>query len=286
MQFQRIAVTGGAGRLGSFMLDALASRAEARVVDLRRPGRDVPFVQADVTDSAALRQAFAGCDAVIHLAAIPNPRTSTPEMTYRVNTLGTWAVMQAAEDAGVRRVVIASSDAAYGLSYNPPDWMPRYLPIDEEHPLRPSEAYSLSKEVTEAIARCYAVRGRLEVVVIRPTHIVFEPEYPELRQRGSDVQNYHFWTYVDPADVAEGFRLALELKRVRWDVFLISSAEGLNTRPTLDLVRERWRVMPELRRPWIYEENPTASMLDITRARERLGFTPRGDWRRWARDLT
>lgn len=284
MQFQRIAVTGGAGRLGPWMLDALAGHAEIRVVDVRPPARDVPFVQADITDNAALRRAFAGCDAVIHLAAIPNPRTSTPETTFRVNTHGTWNVMEAAEEAGVRRVVLASSDATYGLSYNPPDWVPAYLPIDEAHPIRPSESYSLSKEVTEAIGRCYAARGKLEVVAIRPTHIVFPPEYPELRQRGSDVQNYHWWTYVDPADVAEGFRLALELKHVRWDVFVISSADGLNTRPTLEMVRERWGRVPELRRPWIFQENPTASLLDITHARERLGFIPRGDWRRWVSD--
>jgi UDP-glucose 4-epimerase len=279
--FERIAVTGGSGRLGAHVLDALAGTAELRVIDTNPPARVVRHLPADVTDHAALRGAFAGCDAVVHLAAIPNPRSSTPEQTFRVNTQGTWAVLQAAEDAGVRRVVIASSDSVFGLSYNPPDWMPRYLPVDEAHPLRPSEAYSLSKQVTEVIGRSYAARGRLEVVAIRPTHIVFPPEYPELHARGSDVANYHFWTYVAPEDVAEGFRLALARKRVRWEVFLISAADGLNTRPTLDLVRERWGFVPELRRPWIYEENPRASLLDITHARETLGFAPRGDWRRW-----
>ena len=80
---------------------------------------------------------------------------------------GTWAVLQAAEDCGVRRVVVASSDAALGLHYNPPGWGPQYLPIDEDHPLRPIDFYSLSKECTESICRSYANRGKVEVIAIR-----------------------------------------------------------------------------------------------------------------------
>ncbi len=78
----------------------------------------------------------------------------------------------------MRRVVVASSDSVVGFHYNPPDWKPQYLPIDERHPLCPTEFYSLSKQVTETICRSYAQRGRLEVVVIRPTHIVFPARVP------------------------------------------------------------------------------------------------------------
>ena len=106
--------------------------------------------------------------------------------------------MQAAEDAGVKRVSVASSDSVYGLSYNPPDWPPRYLPVDEAHPCRPTEFYSLSKYVTETIAQSFAARHKLEVFAIRPVHVVFPAEYPELVARGSDPQNYHFWAYVRP----------------------------------------------------------------------------------------
>jgi nucleoside-diphosphate-sugar epimerase len=216
---------------------------------------------------------------VIHLAAIPNPRTAPPEVTFRTNEQGTFAVLQAAEEAGVRRVVVASSDSVVGFHYNPPDWQPQYLPIDERHPLCPTEFYSLSKQVTETICRSYAARGRLEVVVIRPSYIAFPPEYPGLEARGSDLMNYHLWTYVAPEDVARAFQLALALPEVRYDSFFISAADGLNTRPTLELIRERYGFLPEIRRPELYRRLPTASVLDGSRAREVLGFEPSRGWR-------
>ena len=79
--------------------------------------------------------------------------------------------------------------------------------------------------------------------------------------------------------MARGFRLALALPEVRYDCFFISAADGLNTRPTLELVRERYGFLPEIRRPELYERLPTASVLDGSRARDVLGFAPTSDWR-------
>src|SRR6266536_2067679 len=242
MQFEKIVCTGGSGRLGSYVTKDLSERCALTVLDIKAPqNAAIKHVDARVTDFAALKRAFAGQDAVVHLAAIPNPRTAPADETFHTNVQGTWRVLQAAEETGVRRVVVASSDAALGLHYNPPDWEPQYLPIDEDHPLRPIEFYSLSKEVTESICRSYANRGKLEVLAIRPTHIVFPHEYPELEARGAD---------------------------------------GQNTRPTLDMLRERYGKLPEVRNPGYFRANPLASVLDITRAREVLGFEPTSDWRR------
>ena len=279
MKFDKVICTGGSGRLGRYIVDLLKNDCDLTVVDVKEPEASVAFQKVDVVDYERLKQAFAGQEAVVHLAAIPNPRTAPADVTFRINVQGTWSVLQAAEDAGVKRVVVASSDAALGLHYNPPGWQPQYLPIDEDHPLRPIEFYSLSKEIVENICRSYANRGKLEVLAVRPTHIVFPPEYPELEARGRDVENYHLWTYVAPEDVAQGFQRCLSVDQAPYQAFFISAANGLNTRPTLDLVRERYSDMPELRNPAYYENNPLASLLDITRAREVLGFEPEIDWR-------
>ncbi len=289
MSFENVVVTGGAGRLGTYVVDRLRHKCSVTVLDVKPlsgPQADgLRQIQSSITDYAAMRAAFEGQDAVIHLAAIPNPRSAPSDVTFNTNVQGAWAVLQAAEDAGVKRVVVASSDSVFGLSYNPPDWPPKYLPVDEDHPVRPTEFYSLSKQVTEVIAQSYAHRRKLEVLAIRPVHIVFPPEYPELEARGSDVQNYHFWAYVSPEDVAQGFDLALRSSYKGYEVFLISAADGLNPRPTLEMARERWGSLPEIRRPEIYERNPFASVIDTTRARDRLGYEPTSDWRKMIASL-
>lgn len=279
MGFEKVVCTGGAGVLGRVFVDQMRDRAQVRVVDTKDAAPGVDFVAASILDYAALKQAFAGSDAVVHLAAVSNPRITSQETTFHVNVQGTWAVLQAAEDAGVKRVVVASSDATTGLLYNPPGWGPQSLPIDETHPLRPIEAYSLSKEVTEAIARSYANRGKMEVLIIRPTHIMFPDEYPVIRSKGADVNNYHLWTYVSPQDVSQGFRLALEVKGVRHDTFFITADDGLNERPTLEMLKERYGTVPPLRNPARFEQLPTASIFDTSHAREVLGYQPTSNWR-------
>ena len=283
MRYDKVAVTGGAGRLGRHVMARLRGKCDAVAVDIAPPRDPGAFSVASVTDYTAMRAAFEGMDAVIHLAAIPNPRTSSPEKCFRVNTQGTWTALQAAEDAGVKRVVVCSSDSVTGLHYNPEGWAPQFLPVDETHPVRPSEVYSLSKTVQETIAASYAVRGNMEVLVVRPSHIVFEPEYPELEARGTDVNNYHVWGYVAPEDVAQGFDLALNHKDGRYDVFSIAAADGLNRRPTLELLKERLGVLPEVRHPEVYEALPTAGVFGIRYAREVLGYEPQLTWRDFGR---
>lgn len=280
MRYQSVVLTGGHGRLGRTVAETLKSGCDLTILD-RVPGEvaGARSLVGDITDYAALKELFKGQDAVVHLAAIPNPRSAPADVTFNINVQGTWAVLQAAEDCGVKRVIVASSDAALGLHYNPPGWGPQYLPIDEDHPLRPIDFYSLSKECTESICRSHANRGKVEVLAIRPTHIVFPPEFPELEARGADVQNYHLWTYVAPEDVAESFRLALETPDGRYAAFYITAVDGLNTRPTLELLAERYGTSPTIRDAAYFARNPCASILNPQRARDRLGFEAKIDWR-------
>jgi len=280
--FKKVVCTGGAGRLGQFVSRRLAPKCQLTVLDLVRPDHpelaDVAFTATDICDYAALRDTFSGQDAIVHLAAIPNPRTAPADVTFNTNVQGAWSVLQAAEDAGVKRVIVASSDSVFGLSYNPPDWPPQFLPVDETHPVRPTEFYSLSKHVTETIAESFAARGKLEVIVLRPVHVVFPPEYPELTERGSDPQNYHFWTFVAPEDVAQAFDLTLQADYQGYEVFTISGADGLNSRPTLEMAKERWGTLPNVLQPELYKNNPTASIMDISKAQQRLGYSPQISW--------
>ena len=279
MAYEKIIITGGAGLLGSHVVTEMAEYAQITTLDIKEPetksqgGQD--HINVSITNYEEIKKALTGHDAVIHLAAIPNPREADAKTTFNNNVEGAWTVLQAAEDAGIKRVVVASSDSVFGLSYNPPDWPPQFLPVDETHPTRPTEVYSLSKKITETISESFAARGQMEVLAIRPCHIVFPRGYGELEARGQDLENYHFWAWVDPKDVAQAFRLAVHTRSYNgFDVYTVAAEEGLNTKPTLELAAARWKNMPVIRRPEIYDSCNTASILDISKIKDRLGFVP------------
>ena len=121
IKFDKVVCTGGSGRLGKYVVDALFRMCDLTVIDLKPPKQNIKHVDVDITDFGAMKKIFSGQDAVVHLAAIPNNRTAPSDITFQVNVQGTWAVLEAAEQAGVQQVIVTSSDAATGLLFNPKD---------------------------------------------------------------------------------------------------------------------------------------------------------------------
>ncbi len=164
----RFAVTGGAGFIGSHLATALAARGDAvRVADDLSTGRrdnvpaGVELVEGDLADPAVARRAVAGCEIVLHQAAIPSvPRSvSDPAASNRANIDATLQVLIAARDAGVRRVVYAGSSSAYG---DTPE-----LPKREDMPPRPRSPYALQKLVGEQYCGLFTELYGLETVTTR-----------------------------------------------------------------------------------------------------------------------
>jgi nucleoside-diphosphate-sugar epimerase len=290
MRFDRVLVTGGAGRLGRYVVAELAGHCRVGVLD-REAGADFP---ADVLDLPAVARAMPGHDAVVHLAAMDISIPAPPERIFDVNVRGTWNVLEAARQAEARRVVVASSVAATGIDV--PGTAPLYLPIDEAHPLRPTHPYGLSKEVDEAIARSFARRGGMEVIVLRPAWVMF-PEIlrnvldelagklpPAAPVTAADTGERAreplplLRSWVDPVDTARAFRLALEIPRAAGEVCFIAAADTFQPTPTLPYLEKVFGGLPEIRKPEVYARNPYASAHDSARAREVLGWTPSTTW--------
>jgi UDP-glucose 4-epimerase len=141
----RIAVTGGLGRLGRYVVDALLPAHDVLAMDRVPSDGTLPAVQADLTDLAALRAALAGIEVVIHIGGIDRSVNATDQATLETNVIGTWNVFAASREAGVRRVVLCSSTAVTGIDHSNPGMPPLYLPIDEDHTLRPTDGYAVSK---------------------------------------------------------------------------------------------------------------------------------------------
>jgi UDP-glucose 4-epimerase len=169
-----VLVTGGAGLIGSHIVDGLLDEgaAEVRVLDnlvrgthanlaaaLRRG--PVKFIEGDVRDGAAVRQAVAGCDYVFHQAAIRITLCAErPRDCMDVLVMGTFNVLEAAVEAGVRKVVYASSASVYGGA--------DVFPTDElHHPYNNSTLYGAAKTMNEGTARAFHQRCGLPSVGLR-----------------------------------------------------------------------------------------------------------------------
>jgi UDP-glucose 4-epimerase len=294
MRWEKVLVTGGLGRLGRYVVEELESECHVSVLD--RPGQGSTPIDfgVDVLDLEGLAVAMQEQDAVVHLAGIDASVSASPELVFDTNVRGTWNVLNAAYNAGVRKVVICTSVSALGLDYTNPHLRPLYLPIDEAHPLRPSQAYGLSKQLGESIAQSFASRGRMEVFCLRPAWVMFPDTVRKVVAQGwlsgprstmsSDDTGRHreplplLRSYVGPEDAARCFRLALEMSGRPYDVFLLTAEDTFEAEATLVHLERTYGSLPDVRKPDIYRENPRSSAYDISHAREILGWTPVSKW--------
>ncbi|HUN49128.1 MAG TPA: NAD(P)-dependent oxidoreductase [Stellaceae bacterium] len=279
----RIAVTGGRGRLGRYVVAELMKRHEVRVLDKSAPTEAGAYAAVDVLDRAALAAAFKGQEVVAHLAAIDRSVPCPDDVLFDINVRGTWNVFDAAESAGVRRVIHCSSSSVYGLDDTNPEMPPLYLPVDEAHPTRPSATYGMSKRAGEVIAAAFARRRQLEVLIIRPCYVAF-PEMIPFLMGGGPVKGRegeappYLRPYVDPADVAGAFALAAEHSYAGIETLNICAGDSCTDVPTVDHLRNLYGSVPPLSQPGLYGENPRAGIFGIAKAKAVLGWEPTTSW--------
>lgn len=279
---RKVLVTGGSGKLGRFVCSELAPVFDVTVLDRIKPEATLPSILADVRDLSAVQRAAQSHDAIVHLAGIPSPRHGADDEIISINVLGTWSVLHAALLAGVRSVIVCSSDFVTGLLHPAPSVMPLYLPVDEAHPTLPVDAYGLSKHLAEQTALAFARRG-LGIIILRPGLIVFPGMEEQALAAGERIDNPDLWWYASARDVATAFRLALESSAPTPQTFFIGAPNTLSRVPTLELVHRRYGRLPDIRRPELYRDDPHAALFDTSLARCLLGFHPRDDWRSWVR---
>jgi nucleoside-diphosphate-sugar epimerase len=210
----KLVVTGGQGELGRYIVrELVAAKHEVTVFD-RVSGPEtgpVRYVAGEIQDLGQVFGALAGAQVVIHLAAVRRFGIATDDVTFRTNVLGTYNVHEAASRLAIRRVISTSSESILGWDYRERDFVPDYLPIDEEHPVRPQDAYGLSKEVGETIARSYTAKCGMETIVIRPPWVLSPERMSELRRLGGrEPRRFTLYSYVDVRDLAEAYRKAAE----------------------------------------------------------------------------
>jgi uronate dehydrogenase len=196
-----VLITGGAGKIATTLRERLRGKYTLRLTDLVTPPNltaDESFVAADLADPAAVTRAVEGVDAIIHLGGIS--KEDSWEKILPANLVGTYNVFEAARQAGVKRIVFASSNHAVG-------YYRRADTVDHASLPKPDGRYGLSKVFGEAIGSLYADKYGLEVFAVRIGAMTPEPV---------DVRRLAIW--VHPDDLAALVDLGLSLPGLRFEI--------------------------------------------------------------------
>ncbi len=280
-----VVVTGANGKVGSAAVAALQDAGHrVRATDtsrgvFERPLPDAPdYWQADLTDAGDAFAVIRGADAVVHAAAIPDPSHNPPHVVFHNNTMATFNVVEAAVRWDVRRLVNISSETVPGFLFPERHDMADYVPVDEEHPIRPQDPYGLSKYVGELLCDAAARRSDVRCISLRPSWVQDEGNYE--RNLGPLIRDpepsANFWSYVDVDDLADAIRLAVESDVPGHEVMYIAAPDNSAGRPLRELITELLGDGAVTVRALRRED---ASGISTDKARRLLGWTPRRSWR-------
>ena len=270
----RIAVTGGSGRIGRAVV-ALALAEGHTVVNIDRvqpsyndSRQDLTFVEADIAAYDALERAMRGCDALVHLAAIPTPGRHPDHVVHNNNVTSSYNSLRAAAELGIFQVCQASSINAIGGAYS--CW-PRYnyFPLDERHPSYAEDPYSLSKWICEQQADAIVRRHEGMKIASLRFHGVASERRIAVESGGTrgEMGVKHLWGYTLLDAAARACLQALAADFRGHEPFYIVAPETMVETPSLEL---KQRFFPDV--PLRADLSGHRGFFDCSKAASVLGW--------------
>ncbi|QDK77580.1 NAD(P)-dependent oxidoreductase [Spirosoma sp. KCTC 42546] len=296
MTKKRIFFTGGSGKAGKHVIPYLLDQGH-KVLNVDLMPFDHPGVNnlvADITDSGQMFNAmssYAGLDelesgtgvpkfdAVVHFAAVPRILLKPDNETFRVNTMGTYNVIEAAVKLGIRKIIIASSETTYGICFSDGQTNPTVLPLEEDYNVDPMDSYGLSKVVNEQTARSFQRRSGFDMYALRIGNVIEPHEYaelfpsyftnPELRRRNA-------FCYIDARDLGQIVDLCLQKDGLGYQIFNAGNDQNGAILPSLGLVERFFPGVPLTRELGEHE-----ALFSNRKIREVLGFREHHNWQKY-----
>jgi nucleoside-diphosphate-sugar epimerase len=290
---KRVVFTGGSGKAGRHVVQYLVDQGY-QVLNLDMKPLDNPKVRTlitDITDSGQVFNALSTTlelhefapdlrakpiDAVVHFAAIPRIMIVPDNEVFRINTMGTYNVIEAACKLGIPKTIIASSETTYGLVFANEPRDPKYLPLDEEYPTDPMDSYALSKICNERTAHAFAQRYGCDVYAIRIGNVIEPHEYAKFPEFFTvpDGRKRITWSYIDARDLGQIVHRAIEKNGLGFQIFNAAQNDCSSDLPTAELLRRFYPNVPVKRELGEFE-----TLLSNRKTREVLGFEEQYNWR-------
>jgi nucleoside-diphosphate-sugar epimerase len=296
MTEKRILFTGGSGKAGKHAVAYLVDQGY-RVLNVDLTPLDHPQVDnliADITDSGQMFNAmssYAGFDelesgtgvptfdAVVHFAAVPRILINPDNETFRVNTIGTYNVIEAAVKLGIKKVIIASSETTYGICFSDGQTNPHSLPLEEDYDVDPMDSYGLSKVVNEKTARSFQRRSGIDIYALRIGNVIEPHEYAELFPnyfKHPEVRRRNAFCYIDARDLGQIVDLCLQRNGLGFQVFNAGNDHNGAIIPTKELAE---RFFPDV--PFTREMGEHEALFSNRKIRDVLGFEEQHNWQKY-----
>lgn len=218
-------------------------------------------------------------DAVVHFAAITRILVTSDNECFRVNTIGTYNVIDAAVKLGVRKIIFASSETTYGICFADGERKPEYLPIDEAHPTVPEDSYAMSKVVNEATAKSFQRRSGFDIYGLRINNVIEPHEYEEnfpAFMKDPSLRLRNIFAYIDARDLGQMVDRCLVINGLGYQIFNASNDNHSVNVTTSELVAHYYADV-EVKKGLAEDETFYAN----AKAKELLGFKPQHDWRHY-----
>jgi nucleoside-diphosphate-sugar epimerase len=277
----KVVVTGGSGKLGTWVVREFVEHGyDVLNVDTKRPADEVcRTVITNLTNLGEVYGMLSDADAVVHLAAIPVAYSHPNEVTFRNNVMSTYNVLEAASTLGIQKAVIASSESSYGICFAIHPMQPQYVPIDENHPQSPQDAYGLSKIVNEETAAMFHRKTGIQVVSFRLGNVIVPEQYASFKNfiHDSAQRERILWSYIDARDAATACRLAIETDNLGAVALNVANDETSMDIPSRELMAARYPSVEDFRAPLAEFE----TLLSNKKAKELLGWQPTHCWRNY-----
>jgi len=295
---KRIMFTGGSGKAGRHVVQYLLEQGH-EVLNLDTKVLDNPKVRTlvtDITDSGQVFNALSSymglqefapslrpqpVDAVVHFAAIPRIMMVPDNEVFRINTMGTYNVVEAASRLGIRKIIIASSETTYGLVFANEQRSPTHFPLEEDFDVDPMDSYALSKICNEKTARAFALREGIDIYALRIGNVIVPEDYTENFPKWFADPGFRkriAWSYIDARDLGQITARAVEKDGLGFQVFNAANDEVSSNLPTAELLRRFYPDVPVTRPLGEFE-----GLLSNRKVKDVLGFREQHSWRKYVK---